>query len=238
MIDPSQAVARARTTAVPTALAAIHRHIGVGETMAVEFAAADRQRALDLAAGAGFAVLDLEWSDARAQVTLQRQRTLPDTVKPGMGLLVSGLNPSLHSADAGVGFARAGNRFWPAALAAGVVDVDRDPDAALRRGIGMTDIVKRATPRAAEVTPDEYRAGLARIERLCRWLRPGTVVLVGLAGWRQIRDRTARPGWQPGDLGGRPVYVMPSTSGLNASSRLEDLVDHLRLAAAGEPTAR
>ena len=62
-----------------------------------------------------------------------RARTLPDFVGPGMRLLVCGLNPSVYAADAGVGFARPGNRFWPAALAAGLVTRDRDPRHALRR---------------------------------------------------------------------------------------------------------
>jgi len=32
-------------------------------------------------------------------------------------------------------------------------------------------------------------------------------------------------------VGGRPVYVMPNTSGINASSSLDDLTEHLRAAA-------
>ena len=95
----------------------------------------------------------------------------------------------------------------------------------------MTDLVKRATVAAAELTADEYRAGLARIERLVRWLRPGALCVVGLAGWRAAADRRARPGVQPGGLGGVPVYVMPSTSGLHARSSLGELTDHLRAAA-------
>ncbi|HLT68962.1 MAG TPA: mismatch-specific DNA-glycosylase [Acidimicrobiales bacterium] len=169
---------------------------------------------------------------ARLAVRARRARSLPDTVGPGMRLLVCGLNPSLYAADAGVGFARPGNRFWPAALAAGIVTVDRSPDRALRdHGVGMTDLVKRATVAAAELTADEYRAGLARIERLVRWLRPGALCVVGLAGWRAAADRRARPGVQPGGLGGVPVYVMPSTSGLNARTSLGELTDHLRAAA-------
>jgi hypothetical protein len=56
--------------------------------------------------------------------------------------------------------------------------------------------------------------------------------MVGLAGWRAAVDRKAVAGVQPEPFGGRPVYVMPSTSGLNAHSRLDDLADHLRAAAA------
>ena len=39
-----------------------------------------------------------------------------------MRLLVCGLNPSVYSADAGVGYARPGNRFWPALRLAGLTD--------------------------------------------------------------------------------------------------------------------
>ncbi|HEX4821649.1 MAG TPA: uracil-DNA glycosylase family protein [Acidimicrobiales bacterium] len=167
------------------------------------------------------------------QVECTRARTLPDVVGPDMRMLVCGLNPSLYSADAGVGFARPGNRFWPAALLADVATVDRDPWHALRHhGIGFTDLVKRATVAAAELTRDEYRDGLARVERLVEWLQPRIVAFVGLAGWRAAVNRSAVAGHQDESLGGRPVYVMPSSSGLNAHSSVTDLADHLTAALA------
>lgn len=157
--------------------------------------------------------------------------TLPDTVGPNMRLLICGLNPSIYSAEVGVGFGRPGNRFWPAALAAGLVTVDRDPHHALaEHGIGMTDLVKRPTRKASELSNDEYRDGLVRVSGLVERLQPGAICFVGLAGWRVAVDRKAKPGVQPGDLGGRPVYLMPSTSGLNASSQLPDFIEHLRAA--------
>jgi TDG/mug DNA glycosylase family protein len=163
----------------------------------------------------------------------RRRPTLADTVGPDMRLLVCGLNPSLRAAEAGVGFVTPGNRFWPAAIAAGVVERDRDPFHALDGpGIGMTDLVKRATRRADELAPEEYREGWGRVERLVRWLEPGAVCFVGLTGYRAAVDRRARPGVQDRRLAGRPVYVMPSTSGLNTHSRLEDLTEHLRRARA------
>ncbi|MCZ7531109.1 MAG: hypothetical protein M5U31_12690 [Acidimicrobiia bacterium] len=88
-----------------------------------------------------------------------RSRSLPDTVGPDMRLLICGLNPSEYAADAGTGFAHPGNRFWPAAIGARLVVEDRDPLAALGRGVGMTDLVKRATPRAAELATREYVEG-------------------------------------------------------------------------------
>ena len=59
--------------------------------------------------------------------------------------------------------------------------------------------------------------------------------IVGLSGWRAAVDRHAATGWQPGAFGGRPVYVMPSTSGLNAHATPADLAAHLRAAGAPPP---
>jgi TDG/mug DNA glycosylase family protein len=166
-------------------------------------------------------------------VRMTRARTLADTVAPGMRLLVCGLNPSLYAADAGIGFARPGNRFWPAALAAGMVTRDRDPTHALaHHGIGMTDLVKRATVGAAELSTAEYRSGTERVRNLVAWLQPRAVCFVGLAGWRAAVDRKAVAGVQPEGFGGRPAYVMPNPSGLNAHATPAILADHLRAAAA------
>jgi TDG/mug DNA glycosylase family protein len=191
----------------------------------------------DVLLGAGFDVVDVSdgggADDSWVHVLARRTRTLPDVVGPGMHFLVCGLNPSLYSADAGVGFARAGNRFWPAALAAGIVSRDRDARHALaHHGTGMTDLVKRASVGASELTRDEYREGTARLERLVRWLQPSAVCFVGLAGWRAAVDRKAIAGVQPDGFGGVPAYVMPNTSGLNARVPLAELTDHLRAAAA------
>jgi TDG/mug DNA glycosylase family protein len=117
---------------------------------------------------------------------------------------------------------------------AGLTTADRDPIRMLHDDrIGMTDLVKRATPRADELSAAEYRAGVQRLEALCTWLRPQALAVVGLAGWRAGADRKAVVGWQPAPLGPTPVYVLPSTSGLNAGTSLAQLVEHLRTAAGG-----
>ena len=181
-----------------------------------------------LCTGAGFAVERVTRSGVRAR----RLLSLPDTVGPSMRLLVCGLNPSVYSAERGVGYARPGNRFWPAAIRAGIVTRDLDGrHALLVDGVGITDLVKRATVAASELTRDEYRAGVDRLTRLVTWLRPGAVCFVGLAGWRAAVDRTAAPGPVAGGFAGAPAYVMPSTSGLNARTSLDDLAAHLRAAA-------
>lgn len=245
---------------VPMALADLHRALRVDAPVELTFFGGEgegrgvfpdddlpgrwfstwrRPRLEDVVVGAGFDLEELEeehrpGGEIGFTVRATRARTLADTVGPGMRVLVSGLNPSVRSADAGRAFFTPGNRFWPAALAAGLASRDRDPRHALtHHGMGMTDLVKRATPRADGLTAAEYRAGLERLGHLCEWLQPGAVCFVGLAGWRSAVDRKATAGWQPTTLGGRPVYVLPSTSGANASSQLPDLTAHLRAVVAG-----
>jgi len=239
---------------VPLALADLHRTMRVGAPLHLQVTS-DRQqenaddrfpgrhfswwpvdRLRDVVEGAGFdarSVVDdgEEWIDVEAT----RARTLPDTVGPGMRLLLVGLNPSEYSADACAGFARPGNRFWPAALAAGLVTRTHDPFHALRvDGVGMTDLVKRATPRADVLTREEFRAGAARVERLVAWLEPRAVCFIGLSGYRAAVDRQARSGWQAQSFGGRPAYVMPNTSGVNGHVKPAELAEHL-VAAASSP---
>lgn len=230
---------RGATRAAPVALAELHRTLRLGEPVVLAFdgwgrGAAAAGEVRTLLTGAGFESIEIEEGRAgRLIAGARRARTLPDTVAPGLRLLVCGLNPSIYAADRGVPFARPGNRFWPAALEAGLVTRDRDPFDALRRGVGFTDLVKRATTGASELRRSEYAAGVDRVEALVRQWRPRAVCFVGLDGWRRTVDRKAKPGWVPGGLGGRPAYLMPSTSGLNAHATLPDFVRHLRRAAAG-----
>jgi TDG/mug DNA glycosylase family protein len=194
---------------------------------------ADRLR--DVVEGAGLAVDGFvddgeEWIDVEAT----RARMLPDTVGPTMRVLIVGLNPSLLSADTGIGFARPGNRFWPAALASELVTRTHDPFHALRvDGVGMTNLVRRATTRADELSRTEYVHGTARLERLVRWLEPKCVCFVGVTGYRVALDKRAALGWQPEPFAAVPTYVMPNTSGLNAHAKPADFADHLRAVVAG-----
>jgi TDG/mug DNA glycosylase family protein len=244
---------------LPMALADLHRSVRLGGQVDLRLFGGDhegprlpnddfpgrfftlwpKQRLADVIVGAGLAIT--QWEDRERhpngeilyRVLAERGHALADTVGPDMRILTCGLNPSVYSADAGVGYARPGNRFWPAALAAGIVSRDRDPVHALvHHGVGMTNLVSRPTVAAADLTADEYRAGMARLERMVAWLQPGVVCFVGLAGWRAAVDRSAAAGEQAGGIAGRPVYLMPSSSGLNARSQVPDLAAHLSRAAA------
>jgi TDG/mug DNA glycosylase family protein len=210
---------------VPLWLARLHRSLPVGSEVRISISGSLPISEDDLIEGAGFS------ADGPLSTRLE---TIPDTVAPQMKMLVCGLNPGKISSDLGVSFAKKGNRFWPAALAAGIVTTDRAPDhALLHSGVGFTDLAKRTTTRADEINGAEFRSGASRIERLVRWLQPDVFLMVGLTGWRQSVDRKAASGWQPTAFGGRPVYLMPNTSGLNTHETLESLTAHLEKAQAG-----
>jgi TDG/mug DNA glycosylase family protein len=234
--------------ALPMALADLHRSLARGGALHIQVTS-DRnqenednrfpgrhftwwpaQRLRDVVEGAGFTIEAFvddgeEWIDVEGT----RAHMLPDTVGPDMRALIVGLNPSLLSAERGIGFARPGNRFWPAALASGLVTRALDPFHALRVDrVGMTNLVRRASTSAGELTSAEYTSGVERFERLVRWLQPACVVFVGVTGYRIAVDKAAGTGWQPRDFGGVRTYVMPNTSGLNAHAKPADFADHLR----------
>ena len=202
------------------------------------FTAVSEQQLRFLLESAGFDRIQIERPGQRRfwlWVRARRAYTLPDYTRPGLRVLVCGLNPSLAAADTGIPFVGASNRFWPAALRAGLVERTRDPWDALRLGVGFTDLVKRATRSASTVQRQEYASGLARLERGIRSARPNATCFVGLDGWRRAVDPKAFPGWIEGGFAGRPAYLMPSTSGRNAHVDLAGLARHLGRAAR-EPT--
>ena len=217
----------------PALLARIHAGLRVGARLDVRLRSAPSDGGIDgvrlLIEGAGFEGVRVTPDGAgTVRIRARRAFTLPDWIAPRLGVLVCGLNPSLYAAEHGMPFGRPGNRFWPAALAARLLERDRDLLAALEAGVGFTDLAKRPTARASELGRGEYRAGVERVGTLVRAFRPGTLLFVGLEGWRRALDSRARPGWVRGGFCGVDAYLMPSTSGLNTHARLEDLVRHLR----------
>ena len=147
-------------------------------------------------------------------------------VAPGLRVLFVGINPSLRSAEVGHHFARPGNRFWPTLHAAGFTPrrLRPDEDAELpAHGIGVTNIAVRPTRAAAEITPAELRAGALELERTVRLHEPRLVAIVGLTAYRTAFARPhAVMGLQPDEIGGRPVWVLPNPSGLNAHYKPAD----------------
>jgi double-stranded uracil-DNA glycosylase len=165
-----------------------------------------------------------------------RDTTIPDVAAPGLRVLFAGINPGLYSAATGYHFARPGNRFWPALHASGFTPRVFRPDEQeqlLPLGLGITNVVARATARANELTPAEIRAGgrvlAAKVARLApRWL-----AVVGVTVYRTAFGTPgATTGPQEEPMAGSRVWVLPNPSGLNAlwtTPKLTEAFRELRL---------
>ena len=172
----------------------------------------------------------------RAELEAFYDAEVPDLL-PGPGrplkLLFVGINPGLWTAAVQTHFARAGNRFYPALLAAGIIDrpvdasdgmTDEDRDYFRSRGIGITNVVRRATARADELTGDELREGGRLLVETVERARPRVVALLGITAYRTAFSvRGAVPGKQPEALAGAELWVVPNPSGLNAHETVASL---------------
>jgi TDG/mug DNA glycosylase family protein len=166
-------------------------------------------------------------------------RTVPDLVGPGTRVLLCGINPSLWSGAVGYHFANPSNRLWPVLHGAGLTPRKLRPDETgvlLECGIGVTNLVPRATARADELTRAEITDGPERVAALAGRYRPGWVAVLGLTPWRLATgDRRASIGPQDTRLGGRPVWLLPNPSGLNAGWPLPRLIEAYAALRAAEP---
>lgn len=166
-------------------------------------------------------------SPTKSDLAAAYGRRVPDLIAPGLNLLFCGINPSLYSAATGHHFARPGNRFWPALYGAGFTRRllhPREENLLLEEGLGITNLVARATATAAELNPEELRAGHRALVRKVRRYRPRCLAVVGIGAYRvAFAHPRAGIGRQPDLLDTAIVWVLPNPSGLNANHQLPDL---------------
>ncbi|HXF37187.1 MAG TPA: G/U mismatch-specific DNA glycosylase [Actinomycetota bacterium] len=172
----------------------------------------------------------------RTDLEAARDGGVPDVIRPGLRVLFCGINPGVYSAAVGHHFARPGNRFWKALHLAGFTDRVLRPSEErelLRLGLGITNLVDRATAGAAELRREELREGRGALERKVRRSRPRAVAVLGLSAYRTAFDRPgATVGPQPEGIGPSALWVLPNPSGANAHFQLPDLARELRRLAA------
>jgi len=158
-----------------------------------------------------------------ADLEAARDRTIPDVLpEPGapFRVLFCGINPGLYSAATGWHFARPGNRFWPALYLSGFTPRQLDPseqDLLPGYGLGITNLVARATAQASELHSTELKAGREHLVALAVRYRPRIIAIAGVTAYRTAFGRPrATIGPQPDLLGPARVWVVPNPSGLNA----------------------
>jgi len=178
----------------------------------------------------------------RADLAAARDQTIPDVLAPGLRVVFSGINPGLYSAATGRHFARPGNRFWPALQRSGFTPRllrPEEQERLLEIGLGITNIVARATARADELRPEELREGARVLAAKAARLRPRWLAVVGITAYRTAFGRPgASVGPQDEILAGTRLWVLPNPSGLNAhwsASSLAGEFARLRAASGDNP---
>jgi TDG/mug DNA glycosylase family protein len=153
---------------------------------------------------------------------------VPDLIAPGLRVVLVGINPSLWSGAVGYHFASPSNRLWPTLHGAGFTPRRLHPSETaeiLSCGLGVTNLVDRATARADELDTSEILAGAQRVAAVAEQWKPAYLAFLGLSAFRvAFRRPKAGVGPQPDLLGGARVWLLPNPSGLNASYQLPELV--------------
>src|SRR5580700_6752652 len=175
---------------------------------------------------------------SRADLLAAQDAILPDVAAPGLAVLFSGINPGLYSAATGYHFARPGNRFWPALHQSGFTPRQLRPDEQeqlLGLGLGITNVVSRATARADELTGEELREGGIKLLEKAESFGPRWLAIVGITAYRTaFGEARATFGPQTRTAGATRLWVLPNPSGLNAHfviARLAEEFARLREAA-------
>jgi TDG/mug DNA glycosylase family protein len=165
----------------------------------------------------------------KADLAAASTKTLPDVIAGDLRVLFCGINPGLYSAATGHHFARPGNRFWPALHRSGFTDRQLDPGEQfdlLKLGLGITNVVDRASARADELSPAELAAGGVALAAKVRRYQPDWLAVLGVGAYRSaFGARFAVVGPQPETIRGTRIWVLPNPSGLNAHYTLPRLVE-------------
>lgn len=184
----------------------------------------------------------------RDELQDQYGRSVPDLFGDGVKLLLVGINPGLYTAWSGIHFMAPSNRFWPAMVKAGLIDrvptsealadgttrvmAESDRAGLIDRGVGITNLVQRATARADELVPAELVAGGERLAGLVADVRPEVVAIMGIGAYRvAFSRRKSRRGRQDEDLAGAALWILGNPSGLNAHETVDTIAAQLRTVA-------
>src|SRR5215468_6901491 len=146
-----------------------------------------------------------------AEIRAAAGKTVRDVTAPGLRVLFCGINPGLYTAAIGHHFGRPGNRFWPTLHSAGFTPRLLDPSEEqelLPLGLGITNVVARATAAADELSEREIVAGGRVLEAKVRKFAPRYLAILGIGAYRVAFARPkAVIGLQPDAIGDTRFWV-------------------------------
>ena len=169
--------------------------------------------------------------------------TLPDYLQSGLDVVFIGINPGLYSLRRGHYFARSTSRFWPAFSRSKLSERMRhelklekllpEHDSQLPRfGIGLTDVVKRPSANASELTPEDFTVWAPILVQKLHRNAPRIACFHGLTAYRPFHNLVLKSpgtapvlGPQPERIGDTRLFVVPNPSPANAHFTLDDQTD-------------
>lgn len=166
---------------------------------------------------------------SKLELEAARSKLVPDLIAPRLRVLFVGINPGLYSAAIGHHFGRPGNRFWPVLHRSGFTPTLLHPwqeHELLSLGLGITNVVARASARADELSPEELVEGGKVLAEKIRRYRPKWAAVLGVMAFRGAFNLPqAKVGPQEPIFGPHTgVWVLPNPSGLNAHYKAQGLV--------------
>ena len=161
----------------------------------------------------------------RAELEASVDRRVKDVIAPGLRVLFCGINPGLWTSYTGHHFAGPGNRFWKALHLGGFtprVLAPAEKRELLQWGLGITNVVMRATATAAELESHEYVAGGTRLVAKVKRYRPRALAVLGVGAFKAAFGHGGvSVGEQDERIGRTRVWVLPNPSGLNQNYDLK-----------------
>jgi TDG/mug DNA glycosylase family protein len=173
---------------------------------------------------------------------------VPDHLRPGLDLVIVGINPGLRSGATGHHYAFPGNHFWRLLFDSGLIaePLTAEEDyRALEYGIGLTNLVDRTTREAGNLSRAELSAGAESLRAKLLLYRPRIVCFNGMGIYLAFSGRKKISlGLQDERLEDMLLFVVPSSSGRTAAyqrplklqyyQRLKQLVDEVAAAEAAK----
>ena len=171
---------------------------------------------------------------ACAKIDFVPRQDVPDHLRPGLKLVIVGINPGLRSGASGHHYAYPGNHFWPLLYDSGLIPerlTFAEDHRVLEYDIGLTNLCDRTSREANELSRAELAEGAASLRTKLLEYAPRVVCFNGMGiydAFVQVLDapegadeatrrRKIAPGLQPEHLGETRMFVVPSSSGRTAA---------------------
>ncbi|XP_043476954.1 G/T mismatch-specific thymine DNA glycosylase-like [Leptopilina heterotoma] len=158
---------------------------------------------------------------------------LPDYLKMDLDIVFVGINPSLTAAYRGRYYAGPGNHFYKllheSGLVSNFINFEED-EQLLNYGIGLTNIVDRATRSSADLTRTEIKQGSIIIRKKLQQFKPKIAVFNGRCIYDVFASKTGKSdfyfGLQPERIDDTAIWVVPSSSA--RCSNFPRMIDKLK----------